>query len=85
MNVVHNLSKSRFEAETEAGLAELDYRRTGDTVVFTHTGVPEDAAGQGVGTALAEAGLAWAKAEGARIVPLCPFVAAYLRQHPEAR
>lgn len=85
MNVVHNESRSRFEVETEAGLAELTYQREGQTVIFTHTGVPRAASGEGVGTALVEAGLAWAKAEGARIVPLCPFVIAYLKRHPEAR
>ncbi|MBE2185336.1 MAG: N-acetyltransferase [Rhodothermales bacterium] len=66
-------------------MAELTYQREGNTVIFTHTGVPKAAEGQGVGTALVEAGLAWAKAENARIVPLCPFVIAYLHNHPEAR
>jgi len=32
---------------------------------------------------LVEAGLAWARAEGVRIIPTCWFVAQWVRAHPE--
>ena len=43
------------------------------------------AAGQGVGSALAKAGLGHARSEGLRVLPTCPFVAAYMREHPEEK
>lgn len=82
--VRHDTAASRFVADTDGGEAELTYRLTADgVIVFTHTGVPEAAEGQGVGSALVEAGLAHARAEGLRVMPLCPFVKAYMQRHPE--
>ena len=84
MTVTHESDRHRFVAQTDAGEAELEYQRTTDgVIVFTHTGVPEAAEGQGVGLALVEAGLAFARAEGLRVLPLCPFVKAYMQRHPE--
>jgi len=83
MTVTHQPDRLRFVAETDAGEAELEYMLAKDLIVFTHTGVPEAAEGQGIGSALAEAGLAFARAEGLRVLPLCPFVKAYMQRHPE--
>lgn len=65
----------------EAGIAS--YRRLGDRLVFTHTEVDDEFAGKGVGSALASEALAAVRARGERIVPLCPFIAAYVERHPE--
>ena len=83
MTAVHNALRTRFEIDTEAGLAQAQYTRSGDVVTFTHTEVPDAVNGQGIGTALVEAALAWARAEGVSVVPSCPFVAAYMAGHPE--
>ncbi|HLA64428.1 MAG TPA: GNAT family N-acetyltransferase [Rhodothermales bacterium] len=80
----HEPDHGRFVADVEGGQAQLYYERpTEGLVVFTHTEVPEEAEGGGVGSALAVAGLTWARDEGAQIFPLCPFVAAYVRRHAE--
>ncbi len=39
--------------------------------------------GSGVGESLARTGLEWARERELRVVPVCPFVAAYVRRHPE--
>lgn len=84
MTVTHDTDRTRFVAATDAGEAELTYQRTTDgVIVFTHTGVPAAAEGQGVGSALVRAGLAFAREEGLRVLPLCPFVKAYMQRHPE--
>ena len=82
-DVRHDASAHTFTAEVEGGAATLAYERDGDTATFTHTFVPPPARGADVGTALVEAGLAWARDEGLRVVPQCPFVAAYMDEHPE--
>lgn len=79
----HDQENSRFTATTEGGEAELAYMRDGKRIVFTHTGVPPESEGQGIGGALAKAGLDYAKAEGLRVRPMCPFVAAYVKRNPE--
>ena len=83
-DVRHEPERQRFVADVAGGTAELAYLRRGaDLVALVHTEVPEEAEGGGVGGALARAALEWARAEGARVVPLCPFVEAYVRRHPE--
>ena len=84
-DVRHDTAAAQFTADVEGGAATLAYERTGATVAFTHTFVPEPARGQDVGTALVEAGLGWARGEGLAVDPQCPFVAAYVDDHPEAQ
>ena len=79
----HDAEHFRFVADTDGGEAVLDYMRDGTRIVFTHTGVPPESEGRGIGSALARAGLAYAKAEGLRVRPACPFVAAFVKQNPD--
>jgi len=81
--VTHDAEHSRFTAETTFGEAVLEYMRDGKRIVFTHTGVPPEAEGQGIGAALAKAGLDFAHSEGLTVRPMCPFVAGYVERHPE--
>ena len=59
------------------------YRREGDRITFTHTVVEPEHEGEGVGSALARAALDDARAAGLRVVPQCPFVAAWIGRHPD--
>ena len=81
--VHHDADRSRFVIRTEAGDAEVAYQRATNLIVFTHTEVPKEAEGQGVGSRLARAALDWARTEGVPVLPLCPFVAAYVRRHAD--
>ena len=81
--VTHNAAAGQFEARTEHGLAVLKYARRGDTLDLTHTAVPQEAEGQGIGAALAKAALDHAQRERVRVIASCPFVAAYMKRHKE--
>lgn len=81
--VVHNEAETRFELKLGAGIAVLEYRRTGDSMFFTHTGVPLEFEGRGYGVQLARAGLDYAREAGLKIVPQCSFIAAFIRRNPE--
>ncbi len=59
------------------------YERRGDRMVFTHTEVSDQFEGKGVGSALARGALDAARADGAKAVPLCPFIARYIDRHTE--
>jgi len=65
----------------EVGEAEfiLDEGR----VLFTHTEIAKDAGRGGLGTLLVREALADVRERGLTVVPLCSFVASYLRRHPE--
>jgi hypothetical protein len=80
--VVHNEAGNRFELKLGAGIAVLEYRRTSDSMVFTHTGVPPEFEGRGYGGQLARAGLDYALEAGLKIVPQCSFIAEYIRRNP---
>jgi predicted GNAT family acetyltransferase len=60
-------------------VAELTYHRAGGDVVVTHTWVDPARRGQGDARRLVEAAVTLARAEKARIVPLCPYVGKVLR------
>lgn len=81
IDVSNNEAEHRFEAKVDGGTAFARYELRGRDAVFTHTEVPEQARGEGVGDALARAGVDWARGKGLNIVPECPFIAAYMRRH----
>jgi hypothetical protein len=82
VTIVHNPSAQRFEAQVDSHLAVLEYRLSGQVIHFTHTGVPSELEGRGLGSRLAKAGLDYAKEQGYHVIPSCPFVAAYIQRHP---
>lgn len=50
-------------------------------IVLSHTEVPKAMEGQGVGSKLAKAAFAYAKENELKVMPLCPFMASYVRRH----
>jgi predicted GNAT family acetyltransferase len=83
--VTHRPEASRFECAVPGGPALCAYRRQGDLLLLTHTEVPPALEGRGIAAALVKATLDWARAEGLRVRPLCSYVAAYMRRHPETQ
>lgn len=82
-DVIDNSTQSRFELETGGATAIAAYERDGDAIVFTHTEVPEEMQGHGLGGRLIGAALTSARAQGLSVVPQCAFVAAYIDEHPD--
>jgi predicted GNAT family acetyltransferase len=83
VEIINNPDESRFEAHVEGQLAVLDYRQDEEKIIYIHTGVPAEIEARGIGTKLAKTGLEYARDNGLDVIPLCPFVAAYIRAHPE--
>lgn len=83
--VERNGEKYRYELlvdGTVAGFAQ--FHESGNRVVFTHSEVHDAYAGHGMGKVLAAGALDDVVAQGKVIVPLCPFIAAYLRKNLDA-
>ncbi len=79
-------SKGRYVMRQGGVGAELTYSITTPTLVIAdHTSVPDAfrGTGTGAGLALVTRLVADARAEGFRIMPLCPFVNAQRKRHPE--
>ena len=77
-------AKGRYYLHTETGGAELTYSIASPTLVIAdHTGVDAALRGSGAGRALVKRLVADARAEGFRIMPLCPYVNAERRRHPD--
>ena len=81
--VRHNEQQSRYELDTAHGTALAVYRVRGDQAVFTHTEVPPEDEGKGIGSKLVRAALEDARRRGLKIVPACSFVVDFVRRHPE--
>jgi uncharacterized protein len=80
--IVRVPERSRFEmheGDTIIGIAA--YALSGDRVTFTHTVMDDRYNGRGLGSRLAEFVLNDAAGNGKRIVPVCSFIAAYVRKH----
>ncbi len=79
-----NPEELRYEALRDGQLVGLiRYRTEPGVVVLVHTEVDEAVEGTGIGSQLVRGALDDIRASGLRLVPVCPFVAAYLRRHPE--
>lgn len=81
--VRNNEAQKRFEVAVNGRLALLEYILAGKNITYTHTEVPEELEGLGIGGKLARHALEFARDNGLKVIPLCPFVIAYLRRHPE--
>ena len=75
----------RYEAAVPGGTAFIEYRLKPGRIVLVHTEVPKESEGHGVGDRLVRFALDDARARGLAVVPLCPFVAAWIERHPDYR
>lgn len=70
-------SKGTFYVEKD-GVREgrMTYSRAGaTTIIIDHTEVSPALRGTGAGKKMVEAAVAWARKDGLKIIPLCPFAA----------
>ena len=87
MQVVHQPERRRFTILVEGSASGeepvLEYRLAQDRIAMLHTYVPEAMEGKGVAAALVTAGLEYARAEGLKVQPYCPYVAAFIKKHAD--
>ena len=82
--VRENAERKRFEIDLGDGqLAIAEYTLPAGKIMFTHTEVPPEHEGKGLGSALIRAGLSAARERGLQVIPICPFFARYMQKHEE--
>ena len=86
IRVSDNRDLARYEAIAGEELAGyVTYRLRPGRITFLHTEVEPALEGHGVGGRLAAAVLDDARARGLSVIPACPFVASWIKRHPEYR
>lgn len=83
LKVENNEAKKRFEVKVGAKMAVAEYMRVANRIIFTHTEVPVELEGNGIGTLLAKTALEFAKRHKLEVMPLCPYIAGYIKKNPE--
>jgi predicted GNAT family acetyltransferase len=78
-----NTTLQRFELNADGRTAVAYYELAPGIVTFTHTEVPPDISGRGVGSALVRGALQAVRARGLKVASRCSFVSAYLGKHAE--
>jgi predicted GNAT family acetyltransferase len=78
-----NTAKNQFELIVDGHTALAAYRLKPGVIKFTHTEVPKELGGRGIGSQLAKGALDQVRERRLQVVPLCPFIKAYIEKHPE--
>ncbi len=83
MDITKNEKARRFETVVDGETAFLRYHMDGDTMHLLYVEVPPHARGRGIAAELTSGVLAFAEQNALRVVPVCPYISAYLERHPE--
>ena len=83
--VTNEEGRHRFELEEEGETAFITYIVEGERITLTHTIVPPEIEGRGVGSRLVRGALDDVRERGLKVVPQCSFVRGYIDRHEEYR
>lgn len=82
--VRHDEEQQRYVLEINGQLLGFaQYHEEGDRQIFTHTEIDGSLSGKGMGSMLVRKSLDDARQRGKRIVPVCEFIGAYVKKHPD--
>ena len=82
ITITNRPEQHRYEATIDGDLAGYcEYNLLSEAIMFTHTEVLPAHEGQGVGSAIARHVLDEARAQGQHVIPVCQFIAGWIRKH----
>ncbi len=82
-DLITNREKHRYEFHIEDQTPHIEYLRAKDKIYLTHTEVPTSLEGKGIGSQLVVQVLRDIEEKNLTLIPLCPFVAMYIKNNPE--
>ncbi len=83
--ITHNRDESRFEATIGDEQALVEYELRDGVYAITETFTPPAFRGYGVAAQLTQFALDTIRAEGGRVLPVCPYAVAYIKRHPQVQ
>jgi predicted GNAT family acetyltransferase len=83
IEVRHNAAARRFEARVDGWPCRADYRIADGVMHLLHTEVAPALEGRGIAAQLVRAALDYAEAQGLKVRPVCSYVRAYMKRHPD--
>lgn len=79
-----NTDKNRFELEIDDSIAFIEFDKMEPNILdMTHTEVPDELSGKGVGSKLVSGALQYCKDNNLKVIPSCSFVKSYTDKHSE--
>lgn len=85
-DLINNKISKQYEFHIDRYVPLIEYIVNEEGKVYlTHTEVPRAIGGKGIGTQLVVQTLRDIETHGQKVVPLCPFVAGYIKKNPEWR
>ena len=85
ISIEHDPHQGRFRAVVHGHPCVCDYRLRDGVMALTHTEVAPELEGMGIAGELVRAALGHAREQGLKVRPLCSYVQAYMRRHPETQ
>jgi predicted GNAT family acetyltransferase len=79
----HGRKGAFFIDEEGEWIAELTYFKTGDTMTIDHTEIDEKLRGEGIGEDMVKAAVEYARANGLKVVAVCPYAKKVIERTPE--
>ena len=84
-NLVDNMQDRQYEFHLDGLIPRIEYIKAKDNIYLTHTEVPKELEGKGIASILIKMALKDIEKKKLTLIPLCPFVAMYIKRHPEWR
>lgn len=81
--LVKNEKLRHFELSLDGLLAYIKYEQEANVIKLIHTKVDPKLEGKGMATAIIEKTLDYIEKNNFKLIPICPFVVAYIKRHPE--
>lgn len=84
-DIVHDKDRHRFVLRIDSQEAVIDYVPIAGALDLRRTFVPPEHRGRGIAGQLTRHVLDYARAEGLKVVPTCPYIAAFIARNPSYR
>lgn len=81
--LIDNETAKQYELHIDGHVPKIEYIKAQSQIYLTHTEVPKALEGKGIGGKIVKLVLEDIEEKGLMLVPLCPFVAQYIKRHPE--
>lgn len=80
--LIDNREAKQYEMPVDGQKARIEYIKAQQNIYLTHTEVPILLEGRGIGSTIVKKALQDIQRQDLTLVPLCPFVALYIKNHP---